>query len=288
MNSARPRIGVAALIRRGDAILLGRRLSGHGAGAWQTPGGHLETGESIAECAHRETYEETGLRLGELTVGPYTDDRFDATTHYVTLWMLAVDPGGQPTAREPEKCAAWEWHPWQQLPQPLFLPLANLLASGFAPARQPRFRAIHPSEHAAISALAARSKASWGYGAELMLHFAADLTLAPQSIARGRTVGMEINGALVGYTRLIPREGDTIELEDLFVDAPFLRRGYGLALFEEARAYARDAGFATMRIVADPNAAGFYAARGAAQVGILESTLVPGRTLPIFTLALTG
>ena len=32
-------------------------------GAWVLPGGHIEPGESLEECAVREIYEETGIAL---------------------------------------------------------------------------------------------------------------------------------------------------------------------------------------------------------------------------------
>jgi len=54
----------------GRVLLLRRSDSGN----WALPGGTLELGESIVECAVREVREETGLEV-EITglVGVYTD-----------------------------------------------------------------------------------------------------------------------------------------------------------------------------------------------------------------------
>lgn len=130
----RPAVGVSAIVVRGDRVLLGRRLTSHGAGAWQFPGGHLEFGESIETCARREVEEETGLRLTTLMLGPYTNDIFQTEgRHYITLFVIASDAGGVAEVREPEKCAEWDWFRWDTLPRPLFLPIENLLCSGFSP-----------------------------------------------------------------------------------------------------------------------------------------------------------
>lgn len=132
-----PRVGVAVIIRRGDRVLLGRRRSRtHGDGVWQFPGGHLEWGESVHDCARREALEETGLTLTETHDGPWTNDRFPAQPgqserHYVTLFVIAEAPHGEAVVREPDKCEGWEWFAWDALPSPRFLPIEHLLAQGF-------------------------------------------------------------------------------------------------------------------------------------------------------------
>ena len=133
-SSAMPRVGVAVFVLRDGRFLLGRRRGAHGAGEWALPGGHLEFGESIEACARREVAEETGLTLADLRLGPYGNDHFVAEgRHYVTLFVLADAPTGEPELREPEKCAGWEWYTWSELPGPLFLPLRSLKVRGFTP-----------------------------------------------------------------------------------------------------------------------------------------------------------
>ena len=135
VHTAPPRVGVAAIVIRDGQVLIGRRLSAsHGHDTWQFPGGHLEWGESIAHCALREVAEETGLEAVVTGYGPFTNDLFvDEGKHYVTLFVLATAPVGQPQVMEPEKCAEWRWCDWDALPEPRFLSIEHLLATGYRP-----------------------------------------------------------------------------------------------------------------------------------------------------------
>ncbi|KAF3764127.1 hypothetical protein M406DRAFT_259097 [Cryphonectria parasitica EP155] len=134
-TKSNPRVGVAAVIRGPDGrVILGRRMGSHGAGQWAFPGGHLENGESLLECAERETLEETGLSVKGVKIANVTNDVFtELGTHYVTLFVLCElsDPQQQPQLLEPDKCEGWVWVHLDDLHQykteELFLPIQNLL-----------------------------------------------------------------------------------------------------------------------------------------------------------------
>lgn len=128
IESRRPKVGVAVLILRAGRLLLIQRKGAHGAGTWATPGGHLEYGEDPTDCARREAREEVGVEVDQVTFRGVTNDVFEAEgKHYITLWMSAQICSGEPGAAAKDEVAQWGWFDPANLPQPLFLPLRNLL-----------------------------------------------------------------------------------------------------------------------------------------------------------------
>lgn len=129
-----PYVGVGCVLMRAGRILLVRRQGAHGAGSWSTPGGHLDFGESPADCAARETLEETGIAPSRVKFLAITNDVFtDADKHYVTIWMLAVPDEAEATICAPEEIAEVGWFDPEDLPSPLFLSLSNLLSGRCMP-----------------------------------------------------------------------------------------------------------------------------------------------------------
>lgn len=70
-------------------------------GSWQFPGGHLEHGEELLDCAVREALEETNLVLQGVKIATQTNDVFVTEgKHYITLFALCTmnDPNAEPKA----------------------------------------------------------------------------------------------------------------------------------------------------------------------------------------------
>ncbi|MGH9553918.1 MAG: nucleotide triphosphate diphosphatase NUDT15 [Terriglobales bacterium] len=123
-----PKIGVNVLVFRGWNLLLGRRRTSDDRRMWCPPGGHLEWGESVFACAHREVLEETAVRISNLIRGPYTNDRScPDNMHYVSLFVLADHESGSAENREPDVFDSWQWFDVECLPSPLFYNIANLI-----------------------------------------------------------------------------------------------------------------------------------------------------------------
>ena len=128
-SEPRPLVGMGVLVMRGDRVLLGQRLGTHGEGYYAAPGGHVESGESLAQAARREVREECGLEIEDirlLSVGTYI---WDKDKHYVDVDVLCQAPCGEPRNLEPENCGGWAWYDLDRLPSPLFVVTENMIAS---------------------------------------------------------------------------------------------------------------------------------------------------------------
>jgi 8-oxo-dGTP diphosphatase len=129
----KPQVGTAMIITNGDKVLLMKRKGPHGHGTWSTPGGHLDFGETLEGCAAREAREEVGVDVFDVRFRCVTNDVFEEEgKHYITIW-LEGKPVGEPTIAAEQEVEEVGWFPWDHLPQPLFLPLENLVKKNSYP-----------------------------------------------------------------------------------------------------------------------------------------------------------
>jgi acetyl-CoA carboxylase carboxyl transferase subunit beta len=105
-------LGASAVIVADGAILLVQRGHEPQLGRWSVPGGRVEPGETLAEAARREAYEETGL---EVRIG---DELWDLTipagdVAYEVHDFAATVTGG--TLRAGDDAADVRWVPFGEL-----------------------------------------------------------------------------------------------------------------------------------------------------------------------------
>lgn len=98
------KIGVGAVVFRGDEVLLIKRGKPPFKGAWSIPGGGLEYGERVTDAVLREVREETGMEvaltglLGVFDGVPSSQPDF--TRHVVMIDYVAEWVSGEPVAAD--------------------------------------------------------------------------------------------------------------------------------------------------------------------------------------------
>ncbi len=126
-----PRVSVRAVVIREDHLLLSQYKDDRG--YWYvTPGGGVESGETLEEAFARETYEELGrplpfgeiLFVREIIADRHVDSALPAGFHQIELYIeskASKGPDYHPIVPDPAQIAV-VWHPLQELDQILFFP----------------------------------------------------------------------------------------------------------------------------------------------------------------------
>ncbi len=123
---------------------------------------------------------------------------------------------------------------------------------------------------AAVSSVYRRASLSNAGDRDNLLAHPEYLILAPEALADGRTHVAEQHGSVVGFATWAETAG-TIELEDLFVDPGYLRRGIATALVSYIAEVLRARGEEWLEVTANPHALGFYRAVGFIDCGVAET-----------------
>ena len=98
------------------------------------------------------------------------------------------------------------------------------------------------------------------------------LILGPEGLAEGRTHVAEEDGSVVGFATWAGTAG-SVELEDLFVDPDYRRRGIAAALVRRITEVLRARGAEGLEVTANPHAMGFYRAAGFVDCGVAQTAL---------------
>src|SRR5215469_11568990 len=96
------------------------------------------------------------------------------------------------------------------------------------------------------------------------------LILGSEGLAEGRTYVAEEDGSIVGFATWAEADG-SFELEDLFVDPGWRRRGIAIALVGRIVDVLRARGAEFLEVTANPHAREFYSAAGFTDCGVAET-----------------
>ena len=140
-------VRVAAVVERKGALLLVRHQKPDRDPYWVLPGGRLEPGETIPECAGRELAEETGLTAGFSGV-LYVSEFLREGRHTIDIVARMssqdevkaslgsdpeVEPGTEPTLRELRWVSVGELKEIELLPASIKERLLRDAGDGWAP-----------------------------------------------------------------------------------------------------------------------------------------------------------
>jgi predicted GNAT family acetyltransferase len=96
------------------------------------------------------------------------------------------------------------------------------------------------------------------------------LVLGPEGLTEGRTYVAEEDGSVAGFATWA-KAGGVTELEDLFVDPGWRRRGLAAALVSRIVDVLLAQGVRCLEVTANPHAEGFYSATGFIDCGTSET-----------------
>jgi GNAT superfamily N-acetyltransferase len=132
-----------------------------------------------------------------------------------------------------------------------------------------------PADLAAATSVYRRASLSNAGDRDNLLAHPEYLILGPEGLAEGRTHVAEEDGSLVGFATWAEAAG-VMELEDLFVDPGYMRRGIAAALVSRITEVLRARGVERLEVTANPHALGFYRAVGFIDCGLAEAELGTG------------
>ena len=136
---------------------------------------------------------------------------------------------------------------------------------------------------AALTDIALKSKAYWGYDQAFMGACLDELTVTEATMRLGETwLAEDADGRITGFFDLRAEKG-IAEVYDLFVAPDRIGSGLGRLLWDRLEERAAAMNVDLIGIDADPHAVDFYTHMGAEVVGESPSGSIPGRMLPRLT-----
>jgi len=135
------------------------------------------------------------------------------------------------------------------------------------------------SEQKALEALQMRAALKNPGDREAMLANPDAIELPVDQIKAGRVFVLEKNGAIVGFSAVLPRDDGAADLDGLFVDPTFWRHGFGRLLVDHCAEVSRAQGSSALHVIGNPHAERFYLACGFKFIGVAKTRFGDGLLL---------
>ncbi len=139
-------------------------------------------------------------------------------------------------------------------------------------------RVAEPLDRSTVAAIYRRASLSNSGDRPHLLANPEVLEFSPTALREGRTRVATTNGRVVGFVTTAAT-GAAVELEDLFVDPDWFRRGVATELIQRVVTDAQADGRAYLAVTANPHALAFYRSVGFSDDGVADTRFGPARRL---------
>ncbi|MFK8028635.1 MAG: GNAT family N-acetyltransferase [Gammaproteobacteria bacterium] len=139
-----------------------------------------------------------------------------------------------------------------------------------------------PEDAVELSEIAHAAKAHWGYSDAQLKSWATELTYTAEYINSHWVAVVKDDDTPFDTLGVCSLDvvGDQLEIAGMWVRPEAMGRGVGRVLLNAAVAHCKEQSVSILRLLADPNAEGFYASMGAVLIG-QERGSPTGRLLPL-------
>jgi GNAT superfamily N-acetyltransferase len=145
-------------------------------------------------------------------------------------------------------------------------------------------RKARPDERSALIELMRRASLVWADTRADLLASPEVIDIPAAQIEAGQVIVAE-DGPLLGFSAILPRSDGDIELDGMFTEPDYFRKGIGSALVQAVMKESRSLGARAIHVVANRNVLGFYEAVGFRSVGEIATPLGPLATLMVKDIA---
>jgi GNAT superfamily N-acetyltransferase len=147
-----------------------------------------------------------------------------------------------------------------------------------------RIRRAEAADGERLREITAVAKALWDYDPQPVAVWAAQLDFSATALAARETHVAEQGDRIVAYAALV-QKGETVILDDLWVDPSSIGEGIGARLFTVALERVRELRAKRLEWESEPNAVGFYEKMGGRWLRDSEPSSW-GRILPVMAIDL--
>lgn len=156
-----------------------------------------------------------------------------------------------------------------------------------------KIRPALPQEANILTTISFRSKKYWTYPEAYFEIWKDELTVTEQYIADNHVFVAQEQGVIVGYYSIVEVKEDFevagirikkgFWLDHMFIDPEHIGQKIGMAMVVHLQAMWEECGVKEIRVLADPNARGFYEKSGFNYIREYPSTIA-GRTTPLLAM----